>query len=236
MKQNNQKDIHLIYLHKNKINNKIYIGQTIYIDNPSIRWGINGIGYKKQLDFYEEIKQYGWDNFEHIILESNLNAIEADEKEKYYISLYDTTNPEKGYNRSPGGSSVSLQTRQKMSENWHEKSPERAKKASEQMKQFNSTRIYPTGEKHPRYGDHSKTGEKALRKRAVQCLETGEIFATLTLASQWCNPNGSNLRSHIAQQIQGTRIYCGRHPETGEKLHWRYVNETKESEKINDQI
>lgn len=123
-----------------------------------------------------------------------------------------------------------------MSENWHEKSPERAKAASEQMKIYNATRIYPTGEQHPRYNDKTHVGGNALRKRAVQCLETGEIFPTMTLASQWCNPNGSNLRSHIAQQIQGKRKSCGRHPETNEKLHWRYVDNLDESEKINDEI
>lgn len=45
----------------------------------------------------------------------------------------------------------------------------------------------------------SRKGAFAGRKRKVKCLETGEIFETLTDASQWCNPHGSNLRSHIAQ-------------------------------------
>ena len=152
MKQN--KDQHIIYLHRNKINNKVYIGQTIYINDPQIRWGNNGNGYKKQLEFYKEIEQYGWDNFEHIILETGLDTIMADLKEKEYISIYDSTNPDKGYNRSPGGSAVSLETREKMSNNWHEKSPERAKKASELMKEYNASRTYPTGKDHPRYGDH----------------------------------------------------------------------------------
>ena len=223
MKQIN--DQHIIYLHRNKINNKVYIGQTIYIDDPTIRWGNQGNGYKKQPNFYEDIVKYGWENFEHIILEENLDAVSADIKEKEYIKLYNATDPDQGYNLSPGGSAVSLETRKKMSKNWHEKSPERAKKASETMLIYNATRTYPTGETHPRYGDHSKVGDKAFRKRAVQCIETGEIFPTLTLASQWCNPNGSNLKSHIAQQIQGKRNYCGRHPITNEPLHWRYINQ-----------
>lgn len=228
MKQN--KDLHLIYLHRNTINNKVYIGQTVYIENPNIRWGSNGTGYAKQPEFYADIVAYGWENFNHEILETNLDTIEADTKEKEYIALYDATNPEKGYNRSPGGSAVSLETRKKMSENWHEKSLKRAQLASETMKQLNASRTYLTGPDHPRYGDHSKTGANALRKRAVQCLETGEVFPTMTLASQWCNPNGSNLRSHIAAQIRGERSYCGRHPETNEKLHWKYIDDTIEGE------
>lgn len=125
---------HLIYMHKNLVNNKVYIGQTCYTTSPEERWGKNGEGYKKQPNFYQDIEEYGWDNFSHIILENNLDSIEVNTKEKEYISLYDTTNPEKGYNISPGGGGVSELTRLKMSENWHEKSPERARKASEQMK------------------------------------------------------------------------------------------------------
>lgn len=219
-----QEDLHLIYMHKNKLNGKIYIGQTSYINNPIERWRSQGQGYRKQEDFFKDIEEYGWDNFEHIILETGLDAVKADIREQYYIALYDCTNPEKGYNRSPGGSAVSLQTRQKMSKNWHEKSPIRAQKASEQMKNYNATRTYPEGKDHPRYQDKTHVGENALRKRAVMCLETGEIFPSLTLASQWCNPNGSNLKSHMAEQIQGKRNFCGRHPLTKEKLHWKYVD------------
>lgn len=232
MKSNEQE--HIIYMHQNKINGKVYIGQTIYANNPEVRWKKQGQGYSKQPVFYQEIQKYGWDNFTHIILETGLSATEATQKEKEYIAKFDATDPNKGYNRNPESGTVSPETRAKMSENWHEKSPTRAKSASDNMKLYNATRIYPTGEAHPRFGDHTKTGADAHRKRAVQCIETGEIFPTLTLASQWCNPGGSNLRSHIAAQIQGKRNYCGRHPETGEKLHWRYIDKFKESENNND--
>ena len=59
-----------IYLHRNKINNKVYIGQTI--QSPEERWK-NGNGYKGCYYFYNAIQKYGWDNFEHIILEQNNN-------------------------------------------------------------------------------------------------------------------------------------------------------------------
>ena len=41
-----EKNNYIVYKYTSP-SGKIYIGQTIYIDNPSIRWGINGIGYKK---------------------------------------------------------------------------------------------------------------------------------------------------------------------------------------------
>ena len=43
-----------VYMHKNKINGKIYIGQTC--QEPERRW-MNGEGYKTQSLFYNAIKK-----------------------------------------------------------------------------------------------------------------------------------------------------------------------------------
>lgn len=91
----------IIYCHVNKLNNKRYIGQTC--QKTCHRWGKSGKGYRFQ-NFGKVIKKYGWENFEHIILESNIKSLsEASQKEKYYIEKYDTTNPNKGYNATEGG-------------------------------------------------------------------------------------------------------------------------------------
>lgn len=45
-----------IYMHKNKINGKIYIGQTS--QNPIKRWN-NGRGYIDSSKFYNAILKYG---------------------------------------------------------------------------------------------------------------------------------------------------------------------------------
>lgn len=99
MKQNNT---YAIYIHTNLINNKVYIGQTSHGENPNLRWGTNGNGYKDQPEFYQDIQKYGWNNFTHNILENGLTSIEADIKEKKYITIYNSTNPDKGYNKSIG--------------------------------------------------------------------------------------------------------------------------------------
>ena len=74
--------IFYIYCHRNIINNKRYIGQTC--QKPEKRWN-NGLGYKTCPRFYSAILCYGWDNFEHIILEKCYSIEEANEREKYYI-------------------------------------------------------------------------------------------------------------------------------------------------------
>lgn len=90
-----------VYMHVNKINNKKYIGITSQ-ERIQDRWRSDGSGYKTQV-FGRAIKKYGWDNFDHIILESEISDIEAVEKEAYYIKKYNTTNPDYGYNISNGG-------------------------------------------------------------------------------------------------------------------------------------
>ena len=91
-----------VYVHINKINNKRYVGQTVYGDNPKKRWG-NGTGYQTQQLFWRAIQKYGWDNFEHEIVASNLTKEEADNFEILLIEKLNTTNPQFGYNISHGG-------------------------------------------------------------------------------------------------------------------------------------
>ena len=57
---------YIVYLHINKINRKIYVGITRYVDNPNRRWR-NGNGYRRDSIIYKAINKYGWDNFNHII-------------------------------------------------------------------------------------------------------------------------------------------------------------------------
>lgn len=49
------------------------------------------------------LKKYGWDNFSHEILLSDLTEEEMEYWEDYYIEFYDSRNPDKGYNIMKGG-------------------------------------------------------------------------------------------------------------------------------------
>ncbi len=99
------KENYKIYMHKNKINGKVYIGQTKR--NLTKRWGRNGIGYKDSPIFWKAIQKYGWDNFEHILIAEDLTKEEANILEKDYIKQYQSTNPNYGYNIDLGGHSSS---------------------------------------------------------------------------------------------------------------------------------
>lgn len=92
---------YVIYLHKNKINNKVYIGQTC--QKPEKRWDY-GCGYKRHnLHFYNAIQKYGWNNFEHIIIATDLSSENAKNMEIELINKYHTNLPQYGYNRTLGG-------------------------------------------------------------------------------------------------------------------------------------
>lgn len=96
----NTNKFYFVYAHINKINNKAYIGITLQT-KAKYRWGKNGEHYKNQIKFYNAIKKYGWDNFEHIILEENIPGDLIVQYEKDYIAKYDSYL--NGYNATPGG-------------------------------------------------------------------------------------------------------------------------------------
>lgn len=91
---------YFVYMHKNKTNGKVYIGITGQ-ELPEMRWNY-GKGYKDNDGFWNDIEEYGWDGFEHIIIKEGIDDIEAFSLEKELIEKYDSTNPDKGYNRSKG--------------------------------------------------------------------------------------------------------------------------------------
>ena len=94
----------LIYMHKNKINGKVYIGQTC--KSIELRSGKSGERYEHHPIFYRAIQKYGWDNFEHIVLFDNLTQDEANEKEIELIFQYNARDRRYGYNQRIGGSNM----------------------------------------------------------------------------------------------------------------------------------
>ena len=90
-----------VYIHTNLINNKRYVGITKR-NPPCVRWGNSGSKYSNK-SFKEDIEKYGWNNFDHQIVEQNLSSSKASVKEQFWISLFNTTDPRFGYNQTKGG-------------------------------------------------------------------------------------------------------------------------------------
>lgn len=97
-----------IYKITNKINNKIYIGQSIEIEerikeHKRIPFRPTSPAYNYPL--YQDIRLYGLDNFTFEILQECLQS-ELNELEIFYIQKYNSFN--NGYNQTPGGDSQPL--------------------------------------------------------------------------------------------------------------------------------
>ena len=83
------------------------------------------------------------------------------------------------------------------------------------------------------YGTHNKKisekfkgvnnhryGTLAVNRRKVQCITTGKKFNSIKEASDYYSVN----RVTISECCKGKRKSSGKHPVTGEKLIWRYLD------------
>ena len=96
-----------IYKITNLLNNKIYIGQTI-LDNPMLRWKDHYNEYKNinnNLYLYKAMRKSGIINFIFQIIEEDIDEKNLNDREQYYIKLYNSNIAEYGYNLTPGGDS-----------------------------------------------------------------------------------------------------------------------------------
>lgn len=86
-----------VYKIENKINKKIYVGQTNNLDR---RMQEHKHDERNNHPIHNAIKKYGWENFEVSVLYYGVNY---NEKEKEYIKLYKSNRKECGYNITAGG-------------------------------------------------------------------------------------------------------------------------------------
>lgn len=94
-----------IYAIQNKINSKIYFGQTIQdLDHYwkyNVRCALNGKDYKPAL--YAAIRKYGPDCFEFIHIGTVDSKCDLDNWERICILIYGTKDKKLGYNLTDGG-------------------------------------------------------------------------------------------------------------------------------------
>lgn len=157
-----------IYIHTNKINGKKYIGQTC--QTPEKRWR-NGLGYQKNPYFYNAIQKYGWENFEHEIIASNLTLDEANKLEEFYIKKFNTMDNINGYNMQSGGQNKTHieETKEKI------RIAHLGKHVSEETKA--KLRAKNIGENNPHYG-HNRSEETKRKISDAQIGEKNHMFGT----------------------------------------------------------
>lgn len=223
-----------VYVHINKINNKKYVGITK--QNPIRRWK-NGWGYYSKTNqsyFWRSIQKYGWNNFEHKILEDNLSYEQAKSMERYYIKLYNTANSFYGYNLTLGGDGFlgmprSEETKKKLSNSLKgkytkEKSYWYGKHLPRDVieKQKETKRKNPYHHTEEWKDKHSKQlkGANNVCSKPVRCINTGRVFSNAREAADYYHTDNSR----IHKCCKGIEKSSGKHPKTGEKLLWEYVD------------
>lgn len=222
------KNVWCVYMHTSP-SGKVYIGITS--QKPERRWK-NGCGYlrkRKNGDYAQPamaraINKYGWENFQHDILFENLSKQDAEHKESLLVAFWETNNPKFGYNiRNGGGShgSMSEEAKKKISESL--KGRTIPKEAIEKSRESRKGKY--TGKNNWNYGKHpsEKTRDKLRQAKLGKSTGRGRVVYCVELNKQWDSvyqaQKETNIR-HIGEVLNSKRTSAGRHPETGEKLHW----------------
>lgn len=192
----------IIYKVTNKVNGKIYIGQTIR--NISERMGEHIRHHDTYFDV--AIDKYGIDSFDVSIIDFSSDTDELNKKERHWIAFFNSLAPN-GYNLCEGGG---------VTNGFHHK------EESKQKMSASKNGIY-MGENNPFYGKHhskeqtekwSKTRKYSgtWTARKVICIETGEVFDCMQRAADKYNLKAT----HIGRVCRGVRKTTG-------GFHWKYA-------------
>lgn len=188
-----------IYLTTNLITGKIYVGQKRYERQNKIAEpfpSYKGSGRK----LLQSIKKHGKENFKRTILCWCLNQQSLDDLEMCFIKMYDSMNPDVGYNLVSGGQSlVPIEMRENTSgennPNYGNKWTEEQKKRLSDLAKLRDV----SGANNPNYGKKwSKEKRDAMSKRQtgvyagtknpratkILCVETGEVFDMINLVAE----------------------------------------------------
>lgn len=178
-----KKKFGIIYLIKNKVNNKVYVGQTKQKNGFKDRYPAKGEGIERVYNYFNyskklgesynkhllnSIREYGFENFQVTEeFDAAYSKDELNEKEKYWIEYYNSTNPKCGYNYTVGGESSNGTSTENL-----------------------------TKEEYISY--------IGSRYKPVICLNTSEVFLTISDASKKTGVNPSGIRLNCIGEIDQT--------------------------------
>ena len=94
-----------IYIIRNKVNTKVYVGQTTVSIKLRFQNHLSAARHDKDYVIGKAIRKYGEQNFYIELLEECLSS-ELNEREMYWISFFNSTDNKCGYNISIGGNVV----------------------------------------------------------------------------------------------------------------------------------
>lgn len=200
-----------IYCITNKINNKKYIGKTEDPVEERFKEHLNSINNKRDYNrpLYRAIRKYGKNAFYIETLEE-VSASELSERERYWISFYDTYH--NGYNATEGGDGQSLYDKDAIWEYYL-----KVKNIAQTAKFFKCDRRIVRSVINA-HGIYNKRG--AQRSICQLSKEDGKIinsFDSLAEAAQFFNKTKSGLKEALTCPY---KTYAG--------YYWCYQDEYNE--------
>lgn len=201
----------IIYKYTNKINGKVYIGQTIDENKRKASHKCS----KRNDHFHRAIRKYGWDNFDYEVVFTTISSdpdrlkLLLDTMEKYFIKKYNSF--KEGYNSTLGGGGnlgyiTSEETKKKLSE------INKGKRLSEEAKR--KIGEASKGRRIPEKSIQKRT--QKLNKSVSQNTLEGVFICTYKSASEAARRiNGNN--SFISSCARGQR-------KSAYGYIWKYTN------------
>ena len=211
----------IIYKITNKINEKVYIGQTIQTLNSRKNEHKKRARNKTNLPLYNAINKYGEENFLIIQIDEANSLEELNIKEQYYIKHYNSMYPN-GYNLTSGGAGT-----------FNYKHTKEDKAIMSQLKKGMFK-----GEDNPFYGKHHTEEQKAKwsrerkgkklseehklkisktrKRKPIINIDTGEVFES---ARHVCRHYGKDPDSGTASAIAKV---CKKEPKYKTCLGYRF--------------
>ncbi len=187
-----------VYVHINKINQKIYVGITS--KSLQERFRSNGVGYRSCSHFWHAIQKYGWKAFEHEVIASNLTEEEACNMEKLLIKKLNTTDQRYGYNISEGGDKGCLLTGERHPRYGKHLTAEHKRKLSESHKGKSVVMTESAKEKIRK----ALTGNKNGKRVMIRCIQTNVVYESAAEAAKDMNCDPSAILKCTKGELRHT--------------------------------
>ena len=261
MKIGNLEVYGIIYKIENLVNGKVYIGQTMQSNGFKDRYsyGGNGIervykhhrnnsvnGFCYNTHLLHSIDKYGLEYFSvSEVFDIAFSKEELDIKEKCWIKIYNSTNPNYGYNKADGGNmggSPSIETRKKLSKSlkgvnkgknpfdkmteeekkirsykWHKTMEDKSEEEKQRLRNIKSKNA--KGKNNPMYGVHLCRDKNGSAKKVI-CLTTNKVFNCILDACDYYNCDKHRIINCCKKKTKhGGKL------KNGTRLTWMYYEE-----------
>ena len=204
------KKVRGIYKVTNKVNGKVYIGQSIDIGR---RWRQH-MTAEDDIYFHKAIQKYGVDNFIWEVIEKCKKS-ELDERESYWIEYYDSYN--KGYNCTKGGGctgsgednpnwkgGISLDP--EYSKQWYETNKEKIKEyyetKKEKIKEYNKQYRESNKEKIREYNKEKMKEYREANKEKIREYSKEYYEANKEKAKEYREANKEKIKQRMKEYYE----------------------------------